>query len=415
MIVIDARGMSDGIDYATYLASYYSGLTTGSSTFHGGEPVSAFGGSYYVSGSQVSFSYGDDVDQMTLLEGSDISYDFLTYGSDYGHGISGEIDGVIFGIADADTTTVDGTENGLVTGLDGLVVYNLDLTAEPGAGTGSDNLVYSFYSAVRSAGTDSSYIDYLYEVFSSDAQRFLGSEGDDIFTATEYDDDLRGYGGDDELSGGAGDDFVAGGEGNDILSGDAGSDSLLGGIGDDQLFGGAGDDELRGNAGDDQLSGDEGADRIIGNAGDDTLWGGEGSDTLYGGEGRNILIGDEGDDKIIGGSGNDIIRGDEGADILRGNSGYNTYVFNDLSDSLSEARDRIVTFNSGSDSIDLSGLDLDLTYIGGEGFSGEGEAEVRVKTSGDLSIIQIDSDGDAVGDMFVIAYTGDIVESDFIL
>jgi len=67
----------------------------------------------------------------------------------------------------------------------------------------------------------------------SQADRFWGTPGDDIFS---------GKGDNDRLMGNEGNDVLTGGDGNDILHGGDGSDRLTGGRGADRLTGGKGTD-----------------------------------------------------------------------------------------------------------------------------------------------------------------------------
>ena len=361
MITIDASSLTERFDYTTFFEDYYADLPTGSSTYHGGEPDIAFGGEYYVSGSQVSFTFGENSDAMILLVGEDIAYDFIHHGAAYGHGISGQIDTVIFGQADEDTTTEDGTENGEVTGLDGLVISGLDISAAPGSGNVPENPVYQLYDAARTGlngeeGEDP--IGDLYAIFSADDQEFIGSAQNDKFFAGD---------GDDHLSGGAGRDHLAGHKGHDTLDGGAGRDFLRGG------------------------------------AQGDVLNGGDGNDKLFGGNGVDALYGDAGDDIIIGGRDVDRLWGGEGED---------TFLYRNASDSKVDSFDRIKDFETGVDKIDLSALGDNLTFV--EEFSGAA-GEVRIDDQGRQSAIEADLDGDGAADFMVLVRFGDVVDSDLIL
>ncbi|MCF3932667.1 hypothetical protein L1787_04450 [Acuticoccus sp. M5D2P5] len=421
MIVINAKGVQGGIDYVSYLANYYAGLGVGSSVYRGGTPDAAFGGEYYVSGPEVSFSY-EDSDKVALLEGTEIAYDFIHHGAQYGHGISGEIDSVTFAETTSETTTNDGTENGLLVNLNtGLVVSGLDISAEPGAGNDPANPVYALYSAVRygANGEDGEdYIAQLYETFGASAQKFIGSNGDDIYVGTDFDDVVFGNAGNDSLSGGAGNDTIRGGggadtieggDGDDLIGGNGGSDLLMGGSGNDSLFGhdghdelhgGAGDDYLNGGAGNDQLFGDEGDDIVIGGAGNDSLFGGEGNDSLFGNGGDDLLNGGAGDDIMRGGLGNNTFIGGEGYDIMIGGAGNDTFVFESADDSPFATPDRIVGFSEG-DLIDLSAFDMDSDgFIGEDAFSGEGP-EVRINHVQNGTVVLADTNGDGTADMRV--------------
>lgn len=360
MITIDARTLTAGIDYNNFFNEYYEGLPGGSSVYHGGEPDSAFGGEYYVSGPEVSFTYGEDSDAMVLLEGADIAYDFIHYGAAYGHGISGEIDEVMFGTADEDTGTEGGTENGLVTGLDvGLRVTGLDISAEPGEGNTPENAVYSFYDATRNGlnvedGED--HIGYIYDVLGAEGQEFLGSAFGDRYVGTDNDDMARGYSGRDVLIGGRGDDLLKGDGGRDVLRGGAGSDSLLGGADDDRLFGG------------------------------------NGSDVLHGGDGDDFLVGGGNIDRLFGG---------EGADI---------FAYLSANDSTVDAADRIMDFESGVDTIDLTRLGT-LTLV--DEFSGA-EGELRLEDGGRYATVEADFSGNGEADFAILVRGGDIIDSDLL-
>ena len=254
VLSVDASALSS-VDFNSYIATFFATLAKQSTLFYGGTPDIAYGSAYNVSGSQVLNTYTEDgaaSDQVVLIEGADIAYDFMHYGSSYGHGISGEVDTLVFGTWVEGVTT--GTEGigaeGEVTGLEaGLVIDGLDLSAA--AGSGSDvttNDVYGVYKAMQNLDAE-----YLYDLFAEYAIEFTGTSGDDS---------VQGYAHADVLMGGAGDDQLSGGAGRDVL---------IGGAGDDTLFGNAGADELRGGTGDDRLSGGLGRDVLYGGSGADTF------------------------------------------------------------------------------------------------------------------------------------------------
>ncbi|MCO4203274.1 peroxidase family protein [Aeromonas taiwanensis] len=108
-------------------------------------------------------------------------------------------------------------------------------------------------------------------LFSTPINVIIGTEGNDVLIGTAADDLIFGLGGNDTISGLDGDDLIDGGDGNDILDGDAGNDTLNGGDGNDTLNGGAGNDTLNGDAGADTLDGGAGADVMAGGIGNDTF------------------------------------------------------------------------------------------------------------------------------------------------
>jgi Ca2+-binding RTX toxin-like protein len=69
--------------------------------------------------------------------------------------------------------------------------------------------------------------------------RYVGTDGDDIATASEVGNraDLTGKGGNDQLKGTDADDAIDGGAGNDALTGGYGNDTIVGGPGQDKIVG----------------------------------------------------------------------------------------------------------------------------------------------------------------------------------
>lgn len=248
-----------------------------------------------------------------------------------------------------------------------------------------------------------------------------GREGDDYLSAAGGDDRLFGDAGEDRVIGGAGDDFLNGGAGSDSLSGDRGSDTLLGSYGEDILSGGDSDDRLFGGGGLDTLYGGEGNDYLSGGLASDTLHGDEGADTLTGNEGNDILFGGTGADRLIGGTGEDRLDGGIGADVMVGGQGNDTYLIDNILDSIidtSGALDRAlstVSFNlSGSNverlqlvstaDTDGTGNQLDNHIIGNRGenvLHGRDGDDFLSAASGDDRVY-----GDA-GDDRVIGGAGD--------
>lgn len=164
------------------------------------------------------------------------------------------------------------------------------------------------------------------------------------------------------------------------------------------------DNIINGNSGNNVLRGAEGQDDISGGKGDDTLRGGTGNDLLKGASGDDVLRGGAGNDTLRGGGGDDVLIGGAGRDRLFGQSGSDVFRFNKVTHSPDNARnDQIRDFTQGEDIIDLTGLVAgNLDFIGGSGFSGVGQAEVRVTASGGNALVRVDVDGDGVADMRIL-------------
>lgn len=124
---------------------------------------------------------------------------------------------------------------------------------------------------------------------------------------------------------------------NDTINGTANADQIDGLGGADTIRGGDGNDVLMGNTGNDNISGGNGNDNIDGGAGNDTLNGDAGDDLIYGGAGL---------DTMTGGAGVDTFRFTNIAEIV------NTRVGNVVT-----ARETINSFVTGTDKIDLTGVD----------------------------------------------------------
>ena len=186
-------------------------------------------------------------------------------------------------------------------------------------------------------------------------------------------DQITGNGADNVLRGRGGSDVIFGLDGHDTLAGGGSSDRLFGGLGDDQLNLSGGNDTLDGGGGSDTVSyGGRTGIRIdlnVGGAqatgigtvtltGIENVRGGNGSDRLVGDTQDNLLTGNGGRDALFGGDGNDTLDGGRGPDTLTGGLGADTFLFHDAGDSRPGNRhDEIRDFTSGSDIIDLSGID----------------------------------------------------------
>jgi serralysin len=148
----------------------------------------------------------------------------------------------------------------------------------------------------------------------------------------------------------------------------------------------------------------------------ETAIGGSGNDMLIANDSGSTLIGGAGNDTLIGGAGNDRLIGGPGVDTMTGGGGADTFVFL-LGDSpASGQHDRITDFTSGTDHIDLSGIDAisstsaydPFHFIGISAFDGvAGELDYYYNNSTNVTVVQGDVNGDGVAD-FAIDLTGNI-------
>jgi Ca2+-binding RTX toxin-like protein len=326
MITIDASAL-DSIDYAQYLKDYFStvGTTAGQTTYYGGEYSANVAG--YFSGSQFGVRYSATTnDKQVVMQGTNIEYDGVD-GVHHG-AYSGDVDSITFGSYDENTTYTQGDNNGprseLTGVIEGLVVSNLDISTAFGTAAGPGNAVKTLMDELKNAGVETdgvkTNIDALYALFSSRAQHFIGSSGDDNYVGTAFGDLIEGGAGLDTLAGGLGDDtYVITDRNNTIQeNADSGSDTIETGITHYQI---------RDNVENLVQTGTVADQWNYGNALDNTM-----TTTDLGGS----VLGMEGNDTLIGGLGNDYLSGDEGVDVMTGGKGDDTYSVDDFADTVNE-------------------------------------------------------------------------------
>ena len=153
--------------------------------------------------------------------------------------------------------------------------------------------------------------------------------------------------------------------------------------------------------------------------------GGSGNDTLIANDNGCTLSGGAGNDTLIGGAGNDRLIGGAGVDTMTSGGGADTFVFaSGDSSATSGQHDRITDFVTGTDHIDLSGIDaivgtagIDQFYfIGSTAFDGRaGELDYSYNNALGVTIVQGDTNGDRLAD-FAIDLVGNLALSlaDFI-
>jgi peptidase M10/serralysin-like protein len=197
--------------------------------------------------------------------------------------------------------------------------------------------------------------------------------------------------------------------GTDIVTG---FEAVIGGSGDVFVYGTAGANELNGGLGLDTLHGEGGNDTLRGGDGGDVLYGDTGDDTLFGGADADALIGGAGSDHLYGEDGGDVLNGGTGKDFLHGGAGSDKFQFLSIHDSGlgATARDVILDFELGADTIDLSTIDANINtpgvddafhLVGEEGldpFTPGDAGALRFKYTAGSTIIEGDTNGDGKAD-----------------
>lgn len=167
---------------------------------------------------------------------------------------------------------------------------------------------------------------------------------------------INGTAANNSLSGTALADVISGFDGNDTLYGQGGDDQLFGGNNNDVLNGGTGADFMDGGSGNDTFHVDNVGDVVSGGADIDlvqvtlaaglyTLAGDVENATAMGatlinlqGNGLdNVLTGNTGSNQLFGAGGNDTLNGGTGADYMEGGTGDDTYVVDNVGDTVAEA------------------------------------------------------------------------------
>jgi len=397
--------------------------------------------------SSISYTLTANVESLTLTGTANID----GTGNDLDNTITGNagnntLDGGIgadhlFGGAGNDVYIIDSKADVIVdtAGID-TVISTVSYVLQPSL----ENLTLSGSGDIN--GTGSAYANII--IGNSGANTIDGMSGNDTISGGDGNDVLKGNIGNDIVDGGLGDNSLDGGAGNDILTASTGNDTITGGDGNDTIDGGDGANVL---------SGGTGNDTITGGAGNDTIDGGTGIDTMTGGAGNDIYTVDHPNDVIIetagngtdtlnvntssytlsaateievinmgaqssildahltsngatitgsalanqihGGSGDDIINGGLSSDLLWGGAGADTFVINS-SDALTR-RDTIEDFNAGEgDKLDISNL-----LTGYQAGTSEITDFVHMVTSGNSTLVEVNTTGDGVASHYHVVAT----------
>ena len=187
------------------------------------------------------------------------------------------------------------------------------------------------------------------------------------------------------ITGTEGDDTLTPTDGADIINGLGGTDTVdysadaSAGLTIDLNAG-----TVAGSGGDTLISienatGGSGNDNVWGNTGDNVLHGGSGNDTIDGGAGNDMVYGDAGNDFVVGGWGDDFVDGGTGADTMYGSLGNDTFVVDNVGDTIGQE-----DASSGIDTVLSSitytlGANLEnLTLTGSSNLNGTGNGANNV-------------------------------------
>lgn len=412
--------LSGGLNYNTFISDYLATTAAADYKFYGGTPDSVFGATYYMNGSQMAFQYGSESAGRVIMQGADLAYDWIHYGTTYPHALSGDVNDLIFGDwVNGQTEGEQGTgAEGAITGLaEMLVIKGLGISVPAGQGAAGNGVMslYDMLNARDAAG--------IYELLAQQAQIFVGTDEADTYTGTAFDDKIIATLGADTLDGGDGQDLITfstfeTGVSVNLGAGTGPNGSVLSNIED--VVGSSFNDIILGSAENNSIKGGRGDDRIYGLDGDDWIAGNSGNDIIHAGSGN---------DTIIGGAGNDDITGRLGADVMSGGGGADTFRYYNPTDGVFDSgkaqadRDTITDFKSGKDLLDFSAMDANQTtegddafiFIGTDKFTGEA-GELRYQINNKVTVVAADVDGDGKAD-FKIDLSGKInlVELDFVL
>ena len=216
-----------GVNINSYIDSYFASFTSaGWPYFLGGD--SAYEGSQILLLDELANKPSKT--KALILDGKDFFYYYT------GHSLSGTLNSVKLSTLgnsyNADDGSFDTKKNGEIKGAKTTVtISGLNIHNDEGEEGELHDVVYALMG--NSSGTAGADAGPLLAIVNGEAQKVIGSKGNDTYSGTPFNDIVKGKNGNDTLRGNAGQDQIDGGKGNDKIFGGEDADSLKGSKGKD--------------------------------------------------------------------------------------------------------------------------------------------------------------------------------------
>jgi Ca2+-binding RTX toxin-like protein len=305
--------------------------------------------------SSIAYVLGSDVENLTLtgtgsISGTGNDLDNILTGNTGNNSLSGGLGNDTIN-ASSGNDTLDG---GL--GADSLV-----------GGIGNDVYVVDdagdSVTELAAQGTDTVQTSLDHSLAANIENLVLQGSADLMGTGNDLNNTITGNAGNNHLAGGLGTDSIIGGNGNDTLDGGLGNDTMVGGAGDDTYIVNATTDVVTEAAA-------SGMDTIRSSV---TLTLGANVEQLVLTGIANINgTGNTLNNLITGNDGNNVINGGTGADVMTGGLGNDTYVVDNIGDSITEMSSGGTDLVQSSIAFTLGNDVENLTLTGAAGISGTG-------------------------------------------
>lgn len=224
------------------------------------------------------------------------------------------------------------------------------------------------------------------------------------------------------LNGLEGNDTLDGREGNDTLDGGSGADTMIGGAGDDTYVV-SGADIITEAAGGGTDTVQSAATYVLGSTLENLTLTGSAAVNGTGNALANVLIGNAAANTLSGGNGKDTLNGGAGTDKLYGgaDSAQDVFVFNTAAEcGKGTTKDMVYDFTSGTDRIDLRGIDANTAVAGDQAFKFNGATAaanaIWCVASGGVLVVSGDVNGDKIADFQIgVSQVSSLLAGDFLL